>query len=50
VKMATLKRKVVAFSDFENPSEDTHYLSKFREVFTLSLRLIQRKLTRCKTR
>ena len=33
VQMATFKRKVVAFSDFENSSEDIHDIAKYREVF-----------------
>jgi hypothetical protein len=50
--MATFKRKVEAFSVFENPSEDIHNMSKFREVFTISLRLLntEKKLTGYKTR
>ena len=33
VQMATFKRKVVAFSDFENPSENIHNMSKFRVFY-----------------
>lgn len=37
VQMATFICKVVAFSDFENPSEDIHNMSKFREFLIISL-------------
>jgi len=37
VQMATFICKVVAFSDFVNPSEDIHNMSKFREFLIISL-------------
>jgi len=40
VQMATFKRKVVAFSDFENLSVDVNNMSEFRDVFIISLRLL----------
>jgi aryl-alcohol dehydrogenase-like predicted oxidoreductase len=39
VQIATFKRKVVASRHFENRCEDTHNMSKFREVVTISLRV-----------